>query len=83
MLVGTFQGTKLYINGELQTFLSQKSDQDGVAPGNVSTMYSSFPLPLEKIGEGLYAELADLEVYDRAFSSEEAASYYTESGKSQ
>ena len=78
MLVGTFQGTKLYINGELQTFLSQKSDQDGVAPGNVSTMYSSFPLPLEKIGEGLYAELADLEVYDRAFSSEEASSYYTE-----
>lgn len=78
MLVGTFQGTKLYINGQLQTFLSQKSDQDGVAPGNVTSMYSSFPLPLEKIGEGLHGEIADLQVYNRAFSAEEAAAYYTD-----
>ena len=83
MLVGTFQGTKLYINGELQTFLSQKSDQDGVAPGNVSTMYASFPLPLEKIGEGLYAELADLEVYDRASLQKRRLPITQRSGKSQ
>lgn len=78
MLVGTFQGTKLYINGELQTFLSQKSDEDGTAPGSVTSMYSSFPLPLEKIGEGLHGELSGIQVYNRAFSAEEAAAYYTE-----
>ena len=83
MLVGTFQGTKLYINGQLRTFLSQKSDQDGVAPGNVTSMYSSFPLPLEKIGEGLHGEIADLQVYNKAFSAEEAAAYYTDSWASE
>lgn len=81
MIVGTFQGTRLYVNGELKTFLSQKSDQDGVAPGNVTTMYSSFPLPLEKIGDGLHAEIADLQVYNKAFSAEEAAAYYTDAWK--
>ena len=83
MLVGTFQGTKLYINGQLRTFLSQKSDQDGVAQGNVTSMYSSFPLPLEKIGEGLHGEIADLQVYNKAFSAEEAAAYYTDSWASE
>ena len=75
-LVGTFQGTKLYVDGQLVTFLSQKADNDGVAPGNVQTMYSSVVLPLEKIGEGLHAEIADLQVYNRAMSAEEAAAYY-------
>ena len=83
MLVGTFQGTKLYINGQLQTFLSQKTDQDGTAAGSVTTMYSSFPLPLEKIGEGLHGEIADLQVYNKAFSAEEAATYYTDSWASE
>lgn len=83
MLVGTFQGTKLYINGQLQTLLSQKTDQDGVAPGSVTTLYSSFPLPLEKIGEGLHGEIADIQVYNRAFSAEEAAAYYSESWRSE
>lgn len=83
MLVGTFQGTKLYINGQLQTFLSQKKDQDGTAAGSVTTMYSSFPLPLEKIGEGLHGEIADLQVYNKAFSAEEAAAYYTDSWASE
>lgn len=83
MLVGTFQGTKLYINGQLQTFLSQKKDQDGTAAGSVTTMYSSFPLPLEKIGEGLHGEIADLQVYNKAFSAEEAAAYYTDSWTSE
>lgn len=77
MLVGTFQGTKLYINGQLQTFLSQKTDADGLA-GNVTSMYSSVLLPLEKIGEGLHAEIADIQVYNKALSAEEAVSYYTE-----
>ncbi|MCI6553587.1 MAG: S-layer homology domain-containing protein [Lachnospiraceae bacterium] len=75
MLVGTFQGTRLYVNGELQTFLSQKENQDGLAPGAITTLFSSFPLPLEKIGEGLHGEMARLQVYNRAFSAEEAAAY--------
>lgn len=83
MLVGTFQGTKLYINGQPQTFLSQKADQDGVAPGSVTSMYSSFLLPLEKIGEGLHGEIAHIQVYNRAFSAEEAAAYYTDAWSSE
>lgn len=63
--------------------MSQKTDQDGVAPGSVTTLYSSFPLPLEKIGEGLHGEIADIQVYNRAFSAEEAAAYYSESWRSE
>lgn len=78
MLVGTFQGTKLYVDGELVTFLSQKTDGDGLGTGAVTSLYSSFVLPLEKIGEGLHAQMKDLQVYNRALSAEEAAMYYTD-----
>ena len=69
-LVGTFQGTKLYVDGELVSFLSQKSDQDGLT-GSVTTLYSSVLLPLEKIGQDFSGALANIEVYNRAFSAEE------------
>ncbi|MBR6771705.1 MAG: family 20 glycosylhydrolase, partial [Lachnospiraceae bacterium] len=76
MLVGTFQGTKLYVNGAFQTFLSQASSMDGLQPNSLTSIASSFPLPLEKIGEGLHGELARLQVYNKAFSAEEVADYY-------
>ena len=78
MLVGTFQGTKLYVNGQLQTFLSQKSDADGLASGAITTLNSSVLLPLEKIGENLHGKMANLQVYNQALSAEEAAEYYTD-----
>lgn len=78
MLVGTFQGTKLYVNGQLVTFLSQKEDKDSLVTGEVTTLYSSFLLPLEKIGEGLHAQMKGLQVYNRALSAEEVAAYYTD-----
>ena len=60
------------MDGKLVTFLSQKSDQDGlVSP--VSTMYSSVLLPLEKIGQDFNGKLANLKVYNKALSLEEIA----------
>ena len=82
-LVGTFQGTKVYVNGELKTFLSQKSDLDGLQNAGSMTMYSSVLLPLEKIGQDFNGQMANLKVYNKAFSAEEVAAAYagTDDGK--
>ena len=74
-IVGTFQGTKVYVNGQLVSFLSQKQDQDGLNPG-VSTLYSSVLLPLEKIGQDFSGSLANIRVYNKAFSAEEVKDAY-------
>ena len=73
-IVGTFQGTKVYVNGELVSFLSQKADQDGLS--GVSSMYSSVLLPLEKIGQDFSGSLANIRVYNKAFSAEEVRDAY-------
>ena len=78
-IVGTFQATRLYVDGELVTFLSQKQDQDGVAPNAVSTLYSSVLLPLEKIGQDFHGQMANLKVYNKALSVQEVAG--TDDGK--
>ena len=75
-IVGTFQGTKVYVDGELVTFLSQKQDQDGIAANAVSTLYSSVLLPLEKIGQDFSGALANIRVYNKAFSAEEVKDAY-------
>ena len=72
-IVGTFQATRLYVNGQLVTFLSQKADQDGLAPDAISTMYSSVLLPLEKIGQDFHGQMANLKVYNKALSAAEVA----------
>ena len=69
-IVGTFQGTKVYVNGNLVSFLSQKSDGDGLQ-GAVTSLCSSVLLPLQKIGQDFRGSLADIRVYNKAFSSEE------------
>ena len=74
-IVGTFQGTKVYVNGELVTFLSQKTDGDGLG-GDVTTMYSSVLLPLQKIGQDFRGRLANIRVYNKAFSAEEVKDAY-------
>ena len=73
-IVGTFQGTKVYVDGELVSFLSQKADQDGLS--GVSSMYSSVLLPLEKIGQDFSGSLANIRVYNKAFSAEEVRDAY-------
>ncbi len=81
-LVGTFQGTKLYVDGELVTFLSQKADADGLQ-GAVTSLYSSVLLPLQKIGQDFNGKMANLKVYNKALSAEEiaAVSDGTDDGK--
>ncbi len=72
-IVGTMQATRLYVDGELVTFLSQKSDQDGLGSGAISTLYSSVLLPLEKIGQDFSGDIANIDVYNKALSAEEVA----------
>ena len=81
-IVGTFQGTKVYVDGKLVTFLSQKTDGDGLQ-GQVTTLYSSVLLPLEKIGQDFHGQMANLKVYNKAFSVEEVAAAFagTDDGK--
>ena len=74
-IVGTFQGTKVYVNGHLVSFLSQKSDGDGLQ-GAVTSLYSSVLLPLEKIGQDFIGQLSDITVYNKAFSAEEILDAY-------
>ena len=74
-VVGTFQGTKVYVDGNLVTFLSQKADADGLQ-GAVTSLYSSVLLPLEKIGQDFNGQMANLKVYNKAFSAEEVADAY-------
>ncbi len=68
-IVGTLHGTKVYVNGQLVTFLSQKQDQDGLS--GVTSLYSSVLLPLEKIGQDFRGSLANITVYNKALSAEE------------
>ncbi len=70
-IVGTMHGTKLYVDGEMVSFLSQKNDVDGVQPGAIPTLYSSVLLPLEKIGQEFHGQMSSLKAYNKAFSAEE------------
>ena len=71
-LVGTFQATRLYVNGELTTFLYQENvGNDGVAPGNIASVSASVLLPLEKIGQDFNGKMANLKVYNKALTAEE------------
>jgi len=73
-IVGTLHGTKTYVNGELVSFLSQKADADGFS--GVNSLYSSVLLPLEKIGQDFHGQLANILVYNKAFSAEEVRDAY-------
>ena len=72
-LVGTMHGMKLYVDGVLQTFLSIKNEGASYPPRYMSSIYSSFVLPLEKIGENFHGSLFRVKVYDKALSAEEVA----------
>ena len=78
-IVGTFQATRLYVNGELVAFLSQKENQDQLNPG-VDSVTSSVPLPLEKIGQDFHGKMANLKVYNKALSLEEVRAAYEGEG---
>ncbi len=74
-IVGTLHGTKVYVDGQQVSFLSQKTDNDGLT-GSVTSMYSSVLLPLEKIGQDFSGSLSDIQVYNKAFSAEEVLAAY-------
>ncbi|MCI7473498.1 MAG: discoidin domain-containing protein, partial [Clostridiales bacterium] len=73
-LVGTMHGTKLYVDGKLETVLSRtKPDVATFPPNSMDRVFSSFVLPVEKIGENLSGSLANIKVYNKALSAEEIA----------
>ena len=72
-LVGIMHGMKLYVDGQLVTFLSIKSEGASYPPKYMNSIYSSFVLPLEQIGENFYGSLSGLKVYNKALSAEEVA----------
>ena len=73
-IVGAMHGTKVYVNGELVTFLSQKQDQVGLS--GVTSLYSSVLLPLEKIGQDFRGSLSSITVYNKALSAEEVQAVF-------
>lgn len=81
-IVGTHQAVRLYVNGQLQAFLSQTGNamQDGTRPVSSSNAqvitgyFGSVPLPLEEIGKGFHGSLANLKVYNKALTAAELTS---------
>lgn len=67
-IVGTYEGTKIYVNGKLHKFLHRVSNTSNLyQPEN---LLSSFVFPLEKIGDGFQGYLGNIKVYNKALSSE-------------
>ncbi|WP_176694456.1 family 20 glycosylhydrolase [Paraliobacillus sp. PM-2] len=65
-VVGTQQNTKLYVDGQIIS--ANKLDKAEAIGGN--NTYGSFPLPLEKIGEGFKGNIANIKVYNKALRPE-------------
>lgn len=77
-LVGTFQSTRLYVNGKLVKYLyTERADGNSSAGGashapiNGSGEYhTSIVLPLEQIGKGFHGQLANIKLYNKALDPE-------------
>lgn len=73
-LVGTFQATRLYVDGELVSYLYTERQEGNSSAGGAShapingsgQYHTSFILPLEKIGEGFVGQLANIKLYNKA-----------------
>ena len=62
-IVGTSQNTKIYVDGVLtKMFANVNEGQDP------SQYWTTFVLPLEKIGNGLKGSIGNIKIYNKAFS---------------
>lgn len=68
-LVGTFENLALYIDGEfVQQLHSNRKHDNSIISGQ--EFYTTFVLPLEKIGEGLKGGIDNIKLYNRVLSDE-------------
>lgn len=66
-IVGTFQAISLYIDGEfIQQLHSYRRDDNTIISGQ--EYYTTFVLPLEKIGEKLNGEMDNIKIYNTVMS---------------
>ena len=68
-LVGTFENLALYVDGEfVQQLHSDRKHDNSIVSGQ--EFYTTFILPLEKIGEGLKGGIDNIKLYNRVLSDE-------------
>lgn len=68
-LVGTFENLALYVDGEfVQQLHSNRKHDNSIVSGQ--EFYTTFILPLEKIGEGLKGGIDNIKLYNRVLSDE-------------
>ncbi|EOU1755968.1 discoidin domain-containing protein [Clostridium perfringens] len=68
-LVGTFENLALYVDGEfVQQLHSNRKHDNSIISGQ--EFYTTFILPLEKIGEGLKGGIDNIKLYNRVLSDE-------------
>lgn len=68
-LVGTFENLALYVDGEfVQQLHSNRKHDNSIVSGQ--EFYTTFVLPLEKIGEGLKGGIDNIKLYNRVLSDE-------------
>lgn len=68
-LVGTFENLALYVDGEfVQQLYSNRKHDNSIVSGQ--GFYTTFVLPLEKIGEGLKGGIDNIKLYNRVLSDE-------------
>lgn len=68
-LVGTFENLALYVDGEfVQQLHSDRKHDNSIVSGQ--EFYTTFVLPLEKIGEGLKGGIDNIKLYNRVLSDE-------------
>lgn len=68
-LVGTFENLALYVDGEfVQQLHSNRKHDNSIISGQ--EFYTTFVLPLEKIGEGLKGGIDNVKLYNRVLSDE-------------
>ncbi len=68
-LVGTFENLALYVDGEfVQQLHSNRKHDNSIISGQ--EFYTTFVLPLEKIGEGLKGGIDNIKLYNRVLYDE-------------
>lgn len=68
-LVGTFENLALYIDGKfIEQLHSYRKHDNSIISGQ--EFYTTFVLPLEKIGEGLNGGIDNIKLYNRVLSDE-------------
>lgn len=68
-IVGTFQALSLYVDGEfVEQLYSYRAHDNSIISGQ--DLYTTFVLPLEKIGEKLSGEMDNIEIYNTVMPDE-------------